>query len=376
MSKKAVRGTARLDKKTKQLVQRVNPGEIAIIDHRDLDELAASSLAEKRVKGVINLSPFISGKYPNTGPGLLAERGIFLLEAGRELEQRIKEGDLIEVQGEDIYKGELLIGRGRILDAKKIRDKMVSCSGNLEKELDSFVQNTLEYARREKGLVTGKVAIPPLSTVIKNRHVLVVVRGQKYREDFRTIVSYIREVRPVIIGVDGGADFVRELGFKPHIIIGDMDSVQDETLRCGAEIIVHAYPDGDAPGLKRIRGLGLEGALFAAPGTSEDIALLLAYEKGAELIVALGTHSNMLDFLEKGRKGMASTFLVRLKVGSRLVDARGVSQLYQGRVSYPLLAGLLLAAFMPVLVLAFFSPRVQHIFYLAFIKIRLALGGG
>ncbi|RQD74507.1 MAG: hypothetical protein D5R97_07745, partial [Candidatus Syntrophonatronum acetioxidans] len=226
-----------------------------------------------------------------------------------------------------------------------------------------------------KGMITGELPLPYPGISLKGKHVLVVVRGQNYKEDLITILPYIREVKPVIIGVDGGADAVREFGLKPHLIIGDMDSVSDDTLKSGGEIIVHAYTDGRAPGLDRIKELGLCYKLLPAPGTSEDAALLLAYEMGAGLIIALGTHSSMIDFLDKGRKGMASTFLVRLKVGSKLVDARGVSQLYPGKISPSLLAGLFLAAFIPILLLIFFSPTIQHIFHLLFLRVRLSLGG-
>ena len=193
-------------------------------------------------------------------------------------------------------------------------------------EIEEFVENTLEYARKEKGFILGAVRFPDLKTEFAGRPALVVVRGPGYREDLRTIVSYIDEVRPVTIGVDGGADALIELGFTPDVIVGDMDSVSDEALRSGAELVVHAYPDGRAPGRERLASLGLEGFEVASVGTSEDIALLMAYELGASLIVAVGTHSNIVDFFEKGRRGMASTFLVRLKVGSILVDAKGLSQ--------------------------------------------------
>jgi len=334
-------------------------------------------LVQKKVKAVINFSSSISGKYPNLGPKILVDSGIPLIdEANEDMWEKAQEGDEIEIYGGNIYKGQEKIGSGEILDINKINEKIDSTYKNLDEELDKFVQNTLHYAQKEKGLITGKVKIPEIDTSIKGRHVLVVVRGQKYKEDLKTIISYIKEVKPVIISVDGGADAITEFGFKPDLIIGDMDSVSDEALKSEAELIVHAYPDGRAPGLERIKYLGLSSKLFSAPGTSEDIAMLLAFEKGANLIVALGTHSNMIDFLEKGRKGMASTFLVRLKVGTRLVDARGVSQLYQGKLKKSLLVSLIIAALIPMIVLILFSPTIQHILHLLFLKLRFGLGGG
>lgn len=372
-----LRGKVRLDKKTKNLIKRINPGEIALIDHENVDEIAGYDLAERKIKAVININSFISGKYPNTGPEILVNSGITLLDQVREdIWDEVKEGEEIEIKEDKVFKNGREIGRGEILGKKEIKEKLELSYENINRELDRFVQNTMEYACKEKDIITGKFPLPYLDISLKGKHVLVVVRGQNYREDLITILPYIREIRPVIIGVDGGADAVKDFGLKPHLIIGDMDSISDEALISGEEIIVHAYPDGRAPGLERIKKLGLKYKLLPAPGTSEDVALLLAYEMGAGLIIALGTHSSMIDFLDKGRKGMASTFLVRLKVGSRLVDARGVSQLYQGKLSPSLLAGLFLAAFIPIFLLILFSPTIQHIFHLLFLRVRLSLGGG
>ena len=231
----------------------------------------------------------------------------------------------------------------------------------------------IEYAKKEKGFILGEVEIPKVKTKYKDRHVLVVVRGQDYKEDLSTIISYIEEVKPVLVGVDGGADALVEFGYTPDVIVGDMDSVSDETLKKAGEIVVHAYVDGRAPGLKRIQDLGLDAVVFPAPGTSEDIAMLTAYEYGAELIVAVGTHSNMIDFLEKGRKGMASTFLVRLKIGSKLIDAKGVNLLYKSKLKIKYVWALIIAALFPVLVLASFSPTTQQFIRIIQLKLKLLL---
>ncbi|MGH3657778.1 MAG: putative cytokinetic ring protein SteA, partial [Micromonosporaceae bacterium] len=176
------------------------------------------------------------------------------------------------------------------------------------------------------------------------RHVLIVVRGYDYKADLDVLRPYIREFKPVLIGVDGGADALVEAGYTPDMIIGDMDSVSDDVLRCGAEIVVHAYADGRAPGLARVEALGLSAVTFPAAATSEDIAMLLADEKAASLIVAVGTHATLVEFLDKGRGGMASTFLTRLRVGGKLVDAKGVSRLYRQNLSTSSLVLLVLAA--------------------------------
>jgi uncharacterized membrane-anchored protein len=159
--------------------------------------------------------------------------------------------------------------------------------------------------------------------------------------------------------VDGGADALLDFGLKPDMIIGDMDSVTTEALLTGAELVVHAYPGGDAPGLERLEALGLASTTFEAPGTSEDIAMLVAYEHGAQLIVAVGTHANVIEFLDKGRKGMASTFLTRLRVGPVLVDAKGVSRLYRGRVRRIDLTMLVLAALVTMAIVIWLSEPMR-----------------
>lgn len=367
----------KLDKKTKNLAKRIKAGDIALIDHMDIDEMAGYSLSQNNIKAVLNISSSISGKYPNLGPKILSDYGIYILdEVDREIWDMVQEGDEIEICGNRIYKDGNYLVSGKVLTRDKIKDKIKKAALNLNNEIENFVQNTLETAQKEKHLITGEIQVPDIDTEISGRHTLVVVRGHRYKEDLQTILSYVREVKPVIIAVDGGADAVREFGLNPHIIIGDMDSVSDESLLGGAEIIVHAFPRGGAPGLQRIQGMGLKAKVFPSPGTSEDIAMLLAFEKDSELIVAVGTHSNIIDFFEKGRKGMASTFLVRLRVGSRLIDARGVSQLYRGKIKNSLVIGLFAAALIPVFVLIAYSPRIQHIFYLIFLKLRLVTGGG
>ncbi|MBS4023100.1 MAG: hypothetical protein KGZ79_11890 [Dethiobacter sp.] len=367
-----IKGPVKLDRKTKNLVERLQPGDIALINHRDLDEMAALSLCRANVKAVINAESSISGSYPNNGPLKLAEAGIYHLDqAGEDLFERVREGDILTVRGCSIYKDSAVLAGCRLVDKKIIDSKLSEAQNNLNGLLDGFVQNTLEYAMREKELILGKLDFPALETVFKDRHALVVVRGQSYREDLLAIRQYLEEVRPILIGVDGGADALLEFGLTPHLIVGDMDSVSDHALHIAGELVVHAYTDGRAPGLERLRKLGQSAKVCRAPGTSEDIALLMAYELGAKLIAAVGTHSNMIDFLEKGRKGMASTFLVRLKVGSRLVDARGISQLYRGGVSGRSLLLITVAAAIPVVVLIMTNPTIRHIFRLFILRLRM-----
>jgi uncharacterized membrane-anchored protein len=344
-----VSGVARLDRRTKRLVGRLNPGDIAIIDHVDLDRVAAESLVAAKVGAVVNAQPSISGRYPNLGPDLLVASGVPLLDnVGNEIFAAVKEGMRVRLDGDTLYIGEQFVAKGTAQDSESIALQMGEAKSGLSTQLEAFANNTMEYMKRERALLLDGVGVPDVRTKIEGRHALVVVRGYDYKQDLAALRHYIHEYKPVLIGVDGGADALREAGYKPHMIVGDMDSVCDDVLRSGAEVVVHAYPDGRAPGLARVQDLGIDAVTFPAMGTSEDIAMLLADEKGAALIVAVGTHATLVEFLDKGRGGMASTFLTRLRLGGKLVDAKGVSRLYRSRISSAALLLLVLAAFIAI----------------------------
>ncbi|MCV2489009.1 putative cytokinetic ring protein SteA [Geodermatophilus sp. YIM 151500] len=343
-------GTVRLDRRTKTLTKRLRPGDIAVIDHVDIDRVSADALVACRVAAVVNAASSISGRYPNLGPEILVTAGIPLVDGvGTEVFAAVKEGALARVDGDRLI-GEdgTVLGEGIRQDAESVAAAMAEARAGLSVQLEAFAANTMEYMKRERALLLDGVGVPDVATQIEGRHVLVVVRGYDYREDLHALRSYIRDYRPVLIGVDGGADALKDAGYQPDMIIGDMDSVSDDVLRSGAEVVVHAYADGRAPGLARVQDLGVEAITFPAAATSEDIAMLLADEKGAKLIVAVGTHATLVEFLDKGRGGMASTFLTRLRLGGKLVDAKGVSRLYRSRISTAALVVLVIAAFVAI----------------------------
>ncbi len=353
-------GVARVDTRTKNLTKRLRPGDIAVIDHVDLDRIAAESLVECGVAAVVNAASSISGRYPNLGPEILVTAGIPLVDdVGATVFTQVHEGDIVRVDGDTIYAGERVLTKGVPQTIETVRAAMTEARAGLAVQLEAFAANTMEFLRRERDLLLDRVGVPDISTELEGRQVLVVVRGYRYREDLAVLRPYIREYRPVLIGVDGGADALLEAGYTPAMIVGDMDSVSDAALCCGAEIVVHAYRDGRAPGLGRVEELGLPSVVFPAAGTSEDVAMLLADDKGASLIVAVGTHATLVEFLDKGRSGMASTFLTRLRVGGKLVDAKGVSRLYRSRISTSSLFVLVLAALLTLGVVVALSPVGQ-----------------
>jgi uncharacterized membrane-anchored protein len=357
-----IAGVARVDRKTKRLVTRLQAGDIAVINHADIDRVAAETLVDASPVAVINAAPSTTGRYPNLGPLLLCQAGITLLDdVGSDVMEKITEGQTVTIDGDKILLDDEVIGTGVLQDLGTVDAAIESARANIGPELERFAENTVNYMRQEIELLTGTLDVPDTAVPLAGRHVLIVVRGIDYKEDLGLLrqSGYLNEMRPVLIGVDGGADALVEIGEKPDMIIGDFDSVSEATLRCGAELIVHGYRDGRAPGAERLEALGLPYTVMAAPGTSEDVAMLLAYEHGAELLVAVGTHNSMVEFLDKGRAGMASTFLVRMKIGSTLVDAKGVSRLYQQSVRTRDLLLMVAAAVLTLVVVAVLSEPVR-----------------
>ncbi|WP_375426209.1 putative cytokinetic ring protein SteA [uncultured Friedmanniella sp.] len=352
-----VGGVARLDRRTKNLTKRLRPGEIAIIHHSDLDRVSAEALVATGVSAVVNAVPSVSGRYPNLGPSILLEAGIPLIDAvGERVFAEVKEGDRLSLDDGLLLDPEgAVVAEGTLVTTDLLEEQLRVAREGLSAQIEDFTENTMRYLREEKELLLEGIGVPEIRTSIEGRHVLIVVRGYDYRSDLDALRPYISEYKPLLMGVDGGADALIEAGYKPDMIIGDMDSCSDSTLRSGAEIIVHAYRDGRAPGVERVESLGLEAVVFPALGTSEDAAMLLADTKGARLLVAVGTHASLVEFLDKGRSGMASTFLTRLRVGPKLVDAKGVSRIYRSQIRGWHLALLVLAGLLALVTALLFT---------------------
>jgi uncharacterized membrane-anchored protein len=371
----SVEGPARLGERTKHLVKRLRPGEVAVVNHVDIDRIAAEELIEAGVIAVLNAAPSSSGRYPNAGPLMLARAGIALVDAPEaNLFELLKDGSLVRVSGGAIFVGDEEVAQGRRLGVAELEREMQEHRQRIDEALGEFAENTVAHVREETDLLTGNIAFPPTRASFRDRHVLIVVRGERHRRDLKALRAYIRDVRPLIVAVDGGADGILEAGLKPDMILGDMDSASDAALRCGAELIVHAYPDGRAPGRERLLEAGLGHQVIPAAGTSEDVAMLMAYEKGATLIVSVGAHFNLVEFLDRKRGGMSSTFLTRLRIGERLVDAKGVSRLYNPSSALAPLAFFVVAFLVLVTILVITSPALNDVWELVWLKIRIWLG--
>ncbi len=367
-------GTVRLGRRTKHLVKRLGPGDIAVIDHVNIDRIAAEELIACGVCAVINASPSSDGRYPNAGPLLLVQAGIRLIDAENDPFELLADGNRVTIAAGAVLGGGRELLRGRPLGLEELERQRDEQLQRVDEALAEFAENTVAHVRGETDLLTGSVEFPSTRASFRDRHVLIVVRGDRHRRDLKALRAYIRDVRPIVVAVDGGADGVLEAGMKPDVILGDMDSAGDEALRCGAELIVHAYPDGRAPGRQRLLDMGLDHTVLPAAGTSEDVAMLMAHEKGAALIVSVGAHFNLIEFLDRKRGGMSSTFLTRLRIGEKLVDAKGVSRLYNPSSPFGSLA-LFLGAFMVLLaIVVITSPALSDLVDLVWLKIRIWLG--
>jgi uncharacterized membrane-anchored protein len=353
-------GPVRVGRRTKDLTKLLQPGEIAVIDHADLDRVAADGLIDAGVAAVVNASPSITGRYPNGGPLRVVSSGIPLLDdVGKDVMERLRDGERVTLDAEGLLRDGQRIFGGELLTIPLIEERMEAARDAIGDELERFAVNTLEYIEKEARLTFAPLKLPPLRTEFKNRHALVVVRGHDYREDLRALRPYIVEYHPVLIGVDGGADALLEMRLKPDVIIGDFDSLSEKAWACGAELVHHVHPDGRGPGRESLVERGVDYHEFVVEGTSEDAAMLLAYELRARLVVAVGTHASMVEFLDKGRAGMSSTFLTRLRLGPMLVDAKGVSQLYAGRVRRRDIAVLVAAGLIAILAVMLASEELR-----------------
>jgi uncharacterized membrane-anchored protein len=368
-------GPVRLGKRTKRLTKRLKPEDIVVIDHSEIDRVSGEDLVGSGVRCVVNCSRSASPRYGNQGPVIVTDAGVHLVDMpAAPLFDLLKDGEEVTVRGGTLYRGDEVIWEGEVQDREAVSDAYEAGRRGIGEALEAFAENTLSHIREERELVSGNLDLPEFDTNLRDRPVLVVVRGVDHKKDLRALRPYVRDMKPVLIGVDGGADAILEEGHTPDMIVGDMDSATDRALRCGAELVVHAYPDGRAPGRDRLDRLGLAYKVVPAPATSEDVAMLMAAEKGAELIVSVGSHFNLVEFLEKNRAGMSSTFLTRLRVGEILVDAKGVSRLYRPSAGRGPIMVVALAAFITLIIVVVASPTLGDLIDLFWLKLQILLG--
>ncbi|MEI6793416.1 MAG: putative cytokinetic ring protein SteA [Actinomycetes bacterium] len=371
-----VSGAVRSGRRTKKLVRTLRPGEIALIDHEDLDRVSAEDLITAEVCAVINCRPSRSDEYPNMGPLLLINAGVCLIDLPDDrLFDRCRDGDRLELRGGEVWRNGEMLAAGALQEPELVRADNAQRRVEIGGALEAFARNTVEHMVEEQDLLSGKIDLPRFDTDFRDRPALIVVRGVDHKADLQALRPYIRDTRPVLVGVDGGANAIIEEGFKPDMIVGDMDSASDGTLRSGAELVVHAYPDGRAPGRELLDSLGLEHKVVPAPGTSQDVAMLIAGEKGASMIISVGSQFNLVEFLDKNRRGMSSTFLTRLRLGEKIVDAKGVSRLYRPSPGLSPAVIVLGAGLVAFIIVVLVTPALRDVVDLLWLKLRVLLGG-
>jgi uncharacterized membrane-anchored protein len=381
----SVAGSVRPGRRTKLLVGHLVRGDIALIDHLDIDRVSAEELIAAGAAAVLNCSPSSGGSYPNLGPQLLVEAGILLVDLPDDtLFDTLSDGDPVVIHvlpdGAEVLRKGKLLARGEVLDRARVCAETEARRREIGDALERFAHNTIEHMREERELLAGRIQLPRFATDFRDRSTLVVVRGVGHQRDLRALRPFIRDMRPLIVAVDGAADAVLEAGLTPDMIVGDMDSASGAALRCGAELVVHSYPasspkaDGRAPGRERLERLGLAFKLVPAPGTSQDVAMLLAAEKGARLIVAVGSQLNLVEFLDRHREGMSSTFLTRLRIGEILVDAKGVSRLYRPRPGLTPLLVVIAAGIVAMIAVVWMTPALRDVAELLWLRLQLLFG--
>jgi uncharacterized membrane-anchored protein len=386
----------RAGRRTKLLVKHLARGDIALIDHLDVDRVSAEELIAAGAAAVLNCSASSSGSYPNLGPQLLVEAGILLIDLPDDsLFDVVADGERIMVASRgarralpagpsglplgaqsagEVLRGGELLARGEVLDLDRVCTETEARRREIGEALERFARNTVEHMREERELLAGRIELPRFATDFRDRSTLVVVRGVGHQRDLRALRPFIRDLRPVIVAVDGAAEALLEEGLVPNMIVGDMDSAGEAALRCGAELVVHSYPDGEAPGRARLEDMGVAFKVVPAPGTSQDVALLIAAEKGARLIVSVGSPFNLVEFLDRNRKGMSSTFLTRLRIGEILVDAKGVSRLYHPRPGLAPLLVVIAAGIVALTAVVLMTPALRDVVSLLWLKLQLLLG--
>jgi uncharacterized membrane-anchored protein len=350
-SRPGVIGTARVDRDIERLLRRVRPGDIAVLDVLDLDRITADALVDAEIAAVINASQSVSGRYPNQGPEVLVANGVTLIdETGPDVFKKIKDGAKVRLHNGGVYSGDRRLIRGTERTDEEITDMMQEAKSGLVAHLEAFAGNTIEFIRSESPLLIDGIGIPDVDIELRRRHVVVVADEEDATDDLKRLKPFIKEYQPVLIGVNSGADVLLKAGYRPQLIVGDPSNLSAEVLKSGAQVVLPADADGHAPGLERIQDLGVGAMTFPAAGSPADLALLLADHHGASLLVIAGQRANIETFFDRTRQDSnPSTFLTRLRVGEKVVDAKAVATLYHNRISGGAIALLILTMLIAVI---------------------------
>jgi uncharacterized membrane-anchored protein len=359
-------GTARVDRDIDRLLRRVCPGDIVVLDALDLDRITADALVDADIAAVINASPSVSGRYPNLGPEVLVANGVTLIdETGPDVFKKVKDGSKVRLHNGGVYSGDRRLIRGTERSDHDIAGLMQEAKSGLVAHLEAFAGNAIEFIRSESPLLIDGIGIPDIDVDLRRRHVVVVADDEHAADDLKSLKPFIKEYQPVLIGVGTGADVLRKAGYRPQLIVGDPGQLSTDVLKCGAQVVLPADADGHAPGLERIQDLGVGAMTFPAAGSPTDLALLLADHHGAALLVTAGHRANIETFFDRSlQQSNPSTFLTRLRVGEKVVDAKAVATLYHNRISGGAIAFLILTMLIAVIVALWVSRTDAMVMHL------------
>ncbi len=359
-------GTARVDRRSAAALRRVGPGDVVVLDHVDLDRALAEALVAAGVAAVVNAASSISGRYANLGPEVLASAGVLIVdEVGVGVFDRLKDGRPVRVDEGVVYVDDEPVASGHELGLAEVRERMAQAREGLATQLQGFTHNATEFLRREPDLLLHGAGVPELDVTLAGRPVVVVTRDFDWEADLAAVRRFLEEQDPVLVAVDAGADVLLDAGHTPDLLVVGQEglsdasagpAVSDRALTSAREVLVHADSSGRLVGAERLERLGVRAQRIAAAGTTSDIALLVVHAGEADVLVAVGSHPGLDEFLDRQRSGLASTFLTRLKVGSRLVDAKAVPLLYSARTPRWRLWLLLLVALLAVAAAVLTTP--------------------
>lgn len=328
-----IKGPIYEHKQTKKLLQYLPKKSIVYLWHEDLDGVAVNGLIQAKVKAVINAKTSMSGKYAQRHVRTLLQAGIavfdiisiFNRDSPYNGEQAFiyQNGLFVEKDGETECVAELLS-----YDDHVIKRKESLAITNYPNQFEDFVKNTLHYAGQECDWFKEKPVLPIPLNRLRGETVFIVARNTDYEKDIKALYHTLKRKQSIVIAVDGAADGLMKYRICPDFIVGDMDSISEKTLNCGATLICHQHPNGRSPGKDRLMKMGIEAELIRFVGTSEDVALTAAFWSDARKLFLIGCRTGMTEFLEKGRAGMGATWLARMQAGDRITDLKGIHQLY------------------------------------------------
>ncbi|MEJ7635549.1 putative cytokinetic ring protein SteA [Aeromicrobium sp.] len=339
---KGIVGTVRFARRDSDVAS-LREGDIAVVDHPELDARQAQHLIDRRVRGVLNATPSSSGRVPNVGPQMLSRAGILLVDiAGTDVWSKLKSGDRVRIEDGRVFRDEILVVSGVELDESRTTSDLAEAKSGLATRLDSLAANATDHIHREHAMLLAGAHVPRLRTKLRGRAVVVVSRAYDDVADLRGLRRYISDNDPILIGAGPGADTLLKAGHVPAIVVGALDNLSDAAIRAAGEVVV-TTSSGKLDMPERLERQGKEVVTFVSTGSDDDLALVLADTNDAAVIVHVGAPATLSEFLERPPTEAARMFVARLRAGAKIVDAKAVHHFTSQRFAlWPVL--LLLAA--------------------------------